>query len=334
MHLSDRELELVCDGETLADGEDFAHRHLASCAACARALDDLKWEDASHAHELTLLDHAVPRASLEALMARARTRPRRRTGLLAASVGFLVVAGTAAAALPGSPVRAYVERFLASDRAPSMTPPTRVAGPPAQPGAPQAPAGVAFVPGRGVDISFDAPQDAGWHFLELGRCIERGQNLGVVLRSLLCSPAPLAATPTAIETALAFGGSLPAYRRHGPDAPALRLALELLLLDAAQPRSLMRQLQDIERHLAALPDPARGVHLNPSGRLALDAITRLRLLDVTSLATADGLDQTALDQFLGRGDYLLRELSDAICSAHFQPPVAPHSLLRVPTESP
>lgn len=161
MHLSDRELELVCDGETLGDGEDFAHRHLASCAACARALDDLRWEDASHAHELTLLDHAVPRVSVEALMARARTRPRRRTGLLAASVGFLVIAGTAAAALPGSPVRAYVERFLASDRAPSMTPPTRVAGPPSQPGAPQAPAGVAFVPGRGVDISFDAPQDAG-----------------------------------------------------------------------------------------------------------------------------------------------------------------------------
>jgi len=183
-------------------------------------------------------------------------------------------------------------------------------------------------------LAGDAPQDAGWHFLELGRCIERGQNLGVVLRSLLCSPAPMAATPTAIETALAFGGSLPAYRRHGPEAPALRLALELLLLDAAQPRSLMRQLQDIERHLAALPDPARGVQLNPSGRLALDAITRLRLLDIASLATADGLDQTALDQFLGRGDYLLRELSDAICGAHFQPPVAPHSLLRVPTESP
>jgi uncharacterized alpha-E superfamily protein len=183
-------------------------------------------------------------------------------------------------------------------------------------------------------LAGDAPQDAGWHFLELGRCIERGQNLGVVLRSLLCSPAPLAATPTAIETALAFGGSLPAYRRHGPDAPALRLALELLLLDAAQPRSLMRQLQDIERHLAALPDPARGVQLSLGGRLALEAITRLRLLDIASLVTADGLDQTALDQFLGRGDYLLRELSDAIAGAHFQPPMAPHSLLRVPTESP
>lgn len=182
-------------------------------------------------------------------------------------------------------------------------------------------------------LAGDTEQDAGWHFLELGRCIERGQNLGVVLRSLLCSQAPLAATPAAIETALAFCGTLPAYRRHGPDVPALRLALELLLLDARQPRSLMRQLQGIERHLAALPDPATGVQLSISGRLALDAITRLRLLDIVSLDTADGLDQAALDQFLGRGDYLLRELSDAIAGAHFPPSAAPHSLLRVPTES-
>jgi uncharacterized alpha-E superfamily protein len=115
--------------------------------------------------------------------------------------------------------------------------------------------------------------------------------------------------------------------------PALRLALELLLLDARQPRSLMRQLQGIERHLAAVPDPATGVQLSLSGRLALDAITRLRLLDIVSLDTADGLDQAALDQFLGRGDYLLRELSDAIAGAHFPPSAAPHSLLRVPTES-
>jgi hypothetical protein len=74
------------------------------------------------------------------------------------------------------------------------------------------------------------------------------------------------------------------------------------------------------------------VQLSASNRLALQAVTSLRLLDIATLDTAQALDRTALDQFLGRGEYLLRELSDAIASAHFQPPVAPHSLLRVPTE--
>jgi len=174
-------------------------------------------------------------------------------------------------------------------------------------------------------------QDDGWHFLELGRCIERGQNLSVVLRSLLCSAAPASTMPAMIEAALGFCDSLPAYRR-GAAVPALRLALDLLLLDARQPRSLMRQLQGIERHLAAVPNAGEGVQLSATGRLALEATTRLRLLDIASLDAADGLDRGVLDQFLGRGEYLLRELSDAIASAHFQPPVAPHSLLRVPTE--
>lgn len=181
-------------------------------------------------------------------------------------------------------------------------------------------------------LAASTEQDDGWHFMELGRCIERGQNLSVVLRSLLCSPAPAATTTAMINAALGFCGSLSAFYRHSQNASPLRLALELLLLDGRQPRSLLHQLQGIERHLAAVPNPSPGVQLSASNRLALQAVTRLQLLDIATLDTAQALDRSALDQFLGRGEHLLRELSDAIASAHFLPPVAPHSLLRVPSE--
>lgn len=158
MHLSDQELGLLCDGEDLGDRNEFARRHLASCHACTRALDALESEAAMHARDLVLLDHALPRVSVEAVMARARARPRRRAGLIAAGVGFLLFAGAAAAALPGSPVRDYMRRFLVPRRAASVTPSSRVIDAPAPRDVEQSSTGVAFVPSRGAEIRFDATQ--------------------------------------------------------------------------------------------------------------------------------------------------------------------------------
>ncbi len=180
-------------------------------------------------------------------------------------------------------------------------------------------------------LTESAERDTSWHFLELGRCIERGYSLSVLLRSLLCA-AP--AAPPLIETALGFAGSLPAYRRRGPDQPAEARALTLLLLDPRQPRSLLCQAQGMERHLVALPDAGDGASLGPAGRLALEASSRLRLLDTHTLMDTNGLDRAALDQFLSRGEYLLRGLSDAIAKAHFQSPLAPQPLLPMPPELP
>ncbi|WP_372695798.1 circularly permuted type 2 ATP-grasp protein [Immundisolibacter sp.] len=172
--------------------------------------------------------------------------------------------------------------------------------------------------------------DTGWHFLELGRCIERGQNLGVVLRSLLCD----AASPPRLDAALAFCDAMPAFRRHRQQRPETTVALELLLLDQRQPRSLAAQLRAIETHLAALPHGSDGVRLDTAGRLALEATSRLRLLDLTTFTGDQGLDAAALDQFLARGEYLLRALSDTVASIHFQTPAAPHPLLHVPADPP
>jgi uncharacterized alpha-E superfamily protein len=169
-----------------------------------------------------------------------------------------------------------------------------------------------------------------WRFLDLGRCIERGQNAIGVLRSLYASGAGTG-DAAAGDAALAFVGGSPAYR-HAGGASSLREALERLLLDARLPRGLAAPMQAIEQHLGALPTAQANRRSGAAARLALDASTRLRLLDLDRL-TADGqLDRPALDQFLARGEHLLRALSDRVTADYFQPPVAPHALLALPPE--
>lgn len=171
--------------------------------------------------------------------------------------------------------------------------------------------------GRGME------RGDGWHFLALGACIERGQNLCGVLRGLLCG-----AGEPAAAAALEFAAGTPPHAAAVAPLPLL----ERLLLDARQPRGLLWQLQAVERHLAALPKPAGERRPGQAERLALEALTRLRLLDPHGLLAAGELDRAALDQFLARGDHLLRALSDALTALYFQPPAAPHALLTMPPE--
>ena len=170
-----------------------------------------------------------------------------------------------------------------------------------------------------------------WRFLDLGRCVERGQNALGVLRSLFASGAD-AGDVAASDAALAFAGGSPVHR-HAGGASSLREVLERLLLDARLPRGLAAPMQAIEQHLAALPTAqANRRRFGAAARLALDASTRLRLLDLDRL-TADGsLDRPAFDQFLARSEHLLRAVSDSLGTDYFQPPVAPHALLPLPVE--
>lgn len=180
----------------------------------------------------------------------------------------------------------------------------------------------------------DMEQDDGWRFMELGRCIERGQNLTCVLRGLLGDVAGEDDLPRLRETLFAFVGGSQTHGQQTSASVSPRELIERLLLDPRAPRGLAIQLHDIERHLAALPKADAGRQLDAAARLALDASTRLRLLDIDRLTPGDALDQAAVDQFLARGDHLLRALSDSLTADYFQPPVAPHALLTLPVDPP
>jgi anti-sigma factor RsiW len=160
MHLSDEELLALDDGELPRRRTDRALQHLAECLACAQRLKGWRESEVQLAKLLHAVDHPAPAVSADQLIARATvlSTPHWRPAL-AAGFALLILAGAAAAAVPGSFVRRYAERMLA--RAPfSMARPA--SGRHAPSGAQQtAASGIAFVPSRDVEILFRDAQSAG-----------------------------------------------------------------------------------------------------------------------------------------------------------------------------
>lgn len=155
-----------------AAGGGRAGRHLATCERCRERLARARAEDARAAELLSALDVPVPPITLEQVKFRARVggRPVARSwrprGVRAAlTAGAVLAAGAAAAALPSSPLRAYLADWIggtptvASRGRPGLRP---VAAPATPVGtAPPARQGVTITPASTLTVAFDAPQRAG-----------------------------------------------------------------------------------------------------------------------------------------------------------------------------
>lgn len=138
----------------------------------------------------------------------------------------------------------------------------------------------------------------GWVFLDFGRRIERTIGLAQLLRAVTEGGD---ATERLLEPALEISDSVMTYRRRYFTEPSLPGLLELLILDASNPRSLAFQIRRIEQHVGELPE---GAHRDGVARLRRQADElgkRLRecgwrSFDVISPAeAADLLEQVILD---------------------------------------
>ncbi|MDQ6635158.1 MAG: zf-HC2 domain-containing protein [Gemmatimonadota bacterium] len=186
MHPSDETLQALAHGELPLARQSEVRRHLAECPACERLLVDWKETEAYAARLLRTLDHPAPTVSVDALIARAAPRVRtRRHAAVAAGIAALVVAGVAAAAVPGSPVRQYVERVMGTPsiaRSPHAPMTRRTPIRAAQPEA----SGIAFVPANSVEVTFRDSQLAGVLRITVAdsiavRIAQRGGSAGYAL---------------------------------------------------------------------------------------------------------------------------------------------------------
>lgn len=148
IHLDDERLQRLLHGELDAVAAAAARAHLAGCTACSARLGEAEREERAVFDLLDQLDRTAPAVSVAHVIARGASGARwARWGRRAAVIALaLAVAGTAYA-LPGSPLRAWVDRLVG--RAPQHSP---VGG---------GPAGVAVTPGARFTIVFTAPQDRG-----------------------------------------------------------------------------------------------------------------------------------------------------------------------------
>ena len=161
-------------------------------------------------------------------------------------------------------------------------------------------------------------RDPGWRFMDAGRRIERGVQLASLLQATVTVERGTATDSLLLESALIAAESIITYRRRYRSHAQLETILDLLVLDADNPRSLAYQVDRLTEDVRNLPAPHQGARLSRPERLVLETATALRLADTAALAVPgpDGA-RPDLDAFLDRIVGLLRRTSDAIDEESF-----------------
>ncbi len=161
-------------------------------------------------------------------------------------------------------------------------------------------------------------RDAGWRFQDAGRRVERSIHLASLLRVTLTIERDTATDSLLLESVLTAAESIITYRRRYRSKARVATVLDLLLLDATNPRSIAYQLQRLTEAAASFPSSAVFGRLDEVQRLVLETSTALRVVDTATLAetAADGT-RPALDDFLWHLVDRLMAIADAIDRLHF-----------------
>lgn len=177
----------------------------------------------------------------------------------------------------------------------------------------------------------------GWRFLDLGRRLERAVHMTALLTGTMTCP-PVQEGPV-LDALLAVADSGMTYRRRYLGTLRAEAVLDLLVFDETNPRSLAAHLTALEEVVGRLPRPDTSVGRSPEQRLALTALSAVRLADPVQLAeVTDGI-RAGLGNLLRRVGSLLPELSDAITQqylTHLQSSrhlAAPEATRRAATDS-
>jgi uncharacterized circularly permuted ATP-grasp superfamily protein/uncharacterized alpha-E superfamily protein len=155
----------------------------------------------------------------------------------------------------------------------------------------------------------------GFRFTDMGRRLERARNTSTLLYSMvgIVHPDEGSVLSELLET-LDNGIT---YRRRYQDVMQAAPTLDLVLTDESNPRSIAFQLVALHDHVRALPHSTEEPLRTREERVALAALTSVRLADVEALCEVDGSAQRPLLQAhlseLGRN---LPALSDAITESY------------------
>jgi uncharacterized alpha-E superfamily protein len=160
-------------------------------------------------------------------------------------------------------------------------------------------------------------RDLGWRFLDAGRRLERATQLLTLLRATLTTERGTAVDSLVLESVLTAAESIITYRRRYRSHGQPETVLDLLLLDAGNPRSLVFQLDGLSADLDALP-PGPDRRLREEQRLVLEATTALRLADTAVLVLPDQDGRRpALHSLLADLADLLLQAGGAVDRTHF-----------------
>ncbi|MBF0308052.1 MAG: circularly permuted type 2 ATP-grasp protein [Magnetococcales bacterium] len=160
----------------------------------------------------------------------------------------------------------------------------------------------------------------GWHFMVLGRRLERSLLTVDLLRTTLVTPFSPEAERPLLEALLAATNSTMTFRRRYRTHLFVKPFLDLILADETNPRAIAFQLEALERHITKLPRRVSvPTYRTPEGRIILEALNAVRLAntDLLSLVTDAG-GRPNLEQLLSRLHDLLPLLSVELSNGYFQ----------------
>ena len=150
----------------------------------------------------------------------------------------------------------------------------------------------------------------GWHFVDLGRRIERALNTCAFALAFANDEA----TPGCLGVMLSLCDSQISYGRRYMQGAALDPVRDMVLLDPYNPRSIAFQADAIARHLAELPALTADGIPEPHRRISGRILSELRNGEA---ADFDAVRLTGLETDLER-------LADGIAARYF--PTGPHAL--------
>lgn len=159
-------------------------------------------------------------------------------------------------------------------------------------------------------------RDPGWHFMNVGRRIERCTQLAALLRATLYHQQATATSSLVLESMLTAAESIVTYRRRYRFHAQVQTVLDLLVGDAGNPRSLAYQVDQLVESVGLLPIE-RGEQLPEAERLAAELAATVRLASSAGLAEEIAGQRPALLAFCERVTALSGELAEAIDRAHF-----------------
>ncbi len=161
-------------------------------------------------------------------------------------------------------------------------------------------------------------RDAGWHFMDAGRRIERASQLAALLRATVTVVHDTATDSLLFESVLVAGESIITYRRRYRSRAQIETLLDLLVADPGNPRSLRHQVDRLSNDVTLLPGGNVPGRPTPEEKLVLQLSTLLRVLDTSAVATVDESgSRPDLAVFLAAVDTALAQISDALQSRNF-----------------
>jgi uncharacterized circularly permuted ATP-grasp superfamily protein/uncharacterized alpha-E superfamily protein len=140
--------------------------------------------------------------------------------------------------------------------------------------------------GIGVENMIRGPE---WHFLDMGRRLERAAHLTGLLRHTLTAVTPHESA--VLEALLEVGDSVITYRSRYLTTLQCAPVLDLLLTDETNPRAIVYQLAALAAHVERLPRDETMPALTAAQRLTLSLVNNVRLAEIDLLCATDPHNQ-------------------------------------------